>query len=96
MEAFPMPGDTIEGQGVVIASTWYREDLDLAAIVVLRPKPPFYRVGVWNFGEAQQWDAGHFEDHTNIVPAVNGEMVHENGKFTGERRLGYQDMGGDY
>lgn len=95
MADFPMPNDVIEGEGIVVASTHYGDHAFLATILVLRPEPPFFRVGVWNF-ETLEWDGGYHEDHMNIVPAIIGERLHSNGEFTGEKKLGYSDMGGDY
>lgn len=97
MPKFPMPNDVIEDQGTVVASVHYGDHDNLATILVLRQHSPFFRVGVWNF-EQHEWDGNGvaYEDHMNIVPAIEGEAQHKDGQFTGEHKMGYVDMGGDY
>lgn len=100
---FPMPNDT-HPDGTVVASVWYRDDdeFQLATILVLRPEPPYFRVGVWDI-ERQEWDGvegdRHFEDHMNIVPAITGEnriAIQRHDGHHPHRKEGYVDMGGDY
>lgn len=88
MRDFPMPNNKIE-DGIVVASVYYNEDECLATILVLRPEPPYFRVGIWDWGKGE-WHADSAEDHYNIVPAINGETHKQTIKY------GYTDLGGDY
>lgn len=84
---FPMPNDK-HPEGIIVASVHYREDLYLATILILRPRPPYFRVGVWNY-DTFTWDGwNEFEDHENIVPAVSGDAHPD--------CYGYVGFGGDY
>jgi hypothetical protein len=84
----PLPTDGLPGQGRVIASVWYRDDDEFigATLLVLRPEAPYFRVGIWDLRN-NCWDGDYFEDHYNIVPAINGD---------GSHKVGYTDLGGDY
>lgn len=94
MVDFPMPNDK-HPEGVVVASVWYHEELHLATILVLRPQPPYFRVGVWNFDKLE-WDGGYYEDHFNIVPAINGDNELSPLADPPMKKIGYQGLGGDY
>lgn len=92
---FPMPNDK-HPDGTIVASTWYRDDdeYQAATILVLRPKPPYFRVGTWDFVNLE-WNGGYYEDHMNIVPAINGDPM-EFSPISLDTLIGYQGLGGDY
>lgn len=97
MNEFPLPNDK-HPDGIVVASVWYRDDdeFQMATILVLRPTSPYFRVGTWDI-LAQEWNGGYYEDHMNIVPAINGDE-HETSPLADppSPMIGYQGLGGDY
>lgn len=114
-----MPGDTLGG-GIVIASVNYREagdntipehmrderhNDDLYTVLILNPETPYYTVGTGYWNQEQYFEWLHSENHANIVPAVNGDFLSEDGAihltrvegtFEAEKKPGYVDLGGDY
>lgn len=68
MSHFPMPGETLSREFVVVASVWYSEEPPVATVLLLASEAPFYRVA------GVTVDADHtmlwYTDHANIVPAV--------------------------
>lgn len=72
----PLPNDTFDG-GIVIASCWGNDEPQddgtppFATLLVLDPKPPFYRLFQIEVTDAGGWRKGDDErSHPNIIPAA--------------------------
>lgn len=67
---FPMPGETLSREYIVVASSWRNEeDSPTATVLLLANETPFYRVGevTVDYDQTILW----LNEHENIVPAVH-------------------------
>lgn len=66
MSKFPMPNDRL-GDRTVVASVWYTEDPEIATVLLLNPKAPFFTVA---FYDLKNGGIDPIITTENIVPAV--------------------------